>query len=72
MTTHDPRRETHMNLNHFVQVLFARLQAATSDDRGELNSSVAWAGLMLVAAVTVGGIVLAAVSGAAGRFNFGF
>jgi hypothetical protein len=61
-----------MNPNHFVQVLFARLQAAKADDRGELNSSVAWAGLMLVAAVTVGGIVLAAVSGAAGRFNFGF
>lgn len=61
-----------MNLNHFVQVLFVRLQAARGDDRGELNSSVAWAGLMLVAAVTVGGIVLAAVSGAAGRFNFGF
>jgi hypothetical protein len=57
---------------HFFPALLARLRAARHDDRGELNSSVAWAGLMLVAAVTVGGIVLAAVSGAAGRFNFGF
>jgi hypothetical protein len=52
--------------------LVARLQATRADDRGELNSSVAWAGLMLVAAVTVGGIVLAAVTAAAGRFDFGF
>ncbi len=56
----------------FFQALVARMQAARANDRGELNSSVAWAGLMLVAAVTVGGIVLAAVSGAAGRFDFGF
>lgn len=56
----------------FLQTLAVRAQVARADDRGELNSSVAWAGLMLVAAVTVGGIVLAAVSGAAGRFDFGF
>lgn len=56
----------------FFQVLTVQVRAARADDRGELNSSVAWAGLMLVAAVTVGGIVLAAVSGAAGRFDFGF
>jgi len=42
------------------------------DDRGEINSNVAWAGLMLVVAVSVGGIILAAAEGAAGRFNFGF
>jgi hypothetical protein len=57
---------------HFFPALAARLLAASHDDRGELNSNVAWAGLMLVAAVTVGGIVLAAVTAAAGRFDFGF
>jgi hypothetical protein len=61
-----------MTTTRFFRALWARLQAAHADDRGELNSSVAWAGLMLVAAVTVGGIVLAAVSAAAGRFDFGF
>ncbi|HET6953506.1 MAG TPA: hypothetical protein VFI47_24220 [Acidimicrobiales bacterium] len=49
-----------------------RMLAARRDDRGEINSNVAWAGLMLVVAVTVGGIVLAAAQGAAGRFDFGF
>jgi hypothetical protein len=61
-----------MTPTSFFPALTARLEAARADDRGELNSSVAWAGLMLVAAVTVGGIVLAAVTAAAGRFNFGF
>jgi hypothetical protein len=49
-----------------------RLRRAGADDRGELNSNVAWAGLMLVIAVSVAGIVSAAVQGAAGRFDFGF
>jgi hypothetical protein len=61
-----------MITTRFFPALVAWLQSARADDRGELNSSVAWAGLMLVAAVTVGGIVLAAVTAAAGRFNFGF
>jgi hypothetical protein len=61
-----------MTTTRLFPALVARLYAARADDRGELNSSVAWAGLMLVAAVTVGGIVLAAVTAAAGRFNFGF
>ncbi|HKE72124.1 MAG TPA: hypothetical protein VKB57_00810 [Acidimicrobiales bacterium] len=55
-----------------VQTLAGRLRSARADDRGEINSNVAWAGLMLVVAVTVGGIILAAAEGAAGRFNFGF
>jgi hypothetical protein len=55
-----------------VHVVAARLRAASLDDRGELNSNVAWAGLMLVIAVSVAGIVKVAVEGAAGRFNFGF
>jgi hypothetical protein len=55
-----------------LQTLGHRVTDARRDDRGEINSNVAWAGLMLVVAVTVGGIVLAAAQGAAGRFNFGF
>ena len=55
-----------------IQTLGRRVADARHDDRGEINSNVAWAGLMLVVAVTVGGIVLAAAQGAAGRFNFGF
>lgn len=52
-----------------IRMLVDRLHR---DDRGEINSNVAWAGLMLVVAVSVGGIILAAAEGAAGRFNFGF
>jgi hypothetical protein len=55
-----------------LQTLGQRVADARRDDRGEINSNVAWAGLMLVVAVTVGGIVLAAAQGAAGRVNFGF
>ncbi len=55
-----------------LSTLADRLRSARGDDRGEINSTVAWAGLMLVVAVTVGGIILAAAAGAAGRFNFGF
>lgn len=55
-----------------LHTLADRLRTARRDDRGEINSNVAWAGLMLVVAVTVGGIILAAAQGAAGRFNFGF
>ena len=39
-----------------VHVVAARLRAASLDDRGELNSNVAWAGLMLVIAVSVAGM----------------
>jgi len=52
--------------------LTTRLRRTADDDRGELNSNVAWAGLMLVIAVSVAGVVSAAVQGAAGRFDFGF
>lgn len=55
-----------------VHAAAARRRAAAADDRGELNSNVAWAGLMLVIAVSVAGIVKAAVEGAANRFDFGF
>jgi hypothetical protein len=55
-----------------VTTLHTLVDRLRRDDRGEINSNVAWAGLMLVVAVSVGGIILAAAQGAAGRFNFGF
>ena len=55
-----------------LQALSGRLADATRDDRGEINSNVAWAGLMLVVAVAVGAIVLTRATGAANRFDFGF
>ena len=55
-----------------LQALAGRLADAASDDRGEINSNVAWAGLMLVVAVAVGAIVLTQATGAAERFDFGF
>jgi len=41
-------------------------------DEGGVSDEVAMIGLMLVAAVAVGGIVYGLVTGAAGRLNFGF
>jgi hypothetical protein len=55
-----------------VHALRARLSDAVADDRGEINSSVAWAGLMLVVAVAVGAIVLTQATDAANNFDFGF
>lgn len=55
-----------------ASALPSRVRLIADDDRGELNSNVAWAGLMLVIAVSVAGVVSAAVQGAAGRFDFGF
>jgi hypothetical protein len=52
-----------------LQALSGRLADATRDDRGEINSNVAWAGLMLVVAVA---IVLTKATGAANSFDFGF
>ncbi|HZM32059.1 MAG TPA: hypothetical protein VFB77_16290 [Acidimicrobiales bacterium] len=55
-----------------VDTLRSRLADAVTDDRGEINSNVAWAGLMLVVAVAVGAIVMTQATGAAERFDFGF
>ena len=55
-----------------VETLRGRLADAATDDRGEINSNVAWAGLMLVVAVAVGAIVMTQATGAAERFDFGF
>lgn len=41
-------------------------------DEGGLSDEVAMIGLMLVAAVIVGGLILAALTGAVSRLDFGF
>jgi hypothetical protein len=48
-----------------------RLSALRLDDRGEINSSVAWAGAMVLLAVTVAGIVAAKATGFAENIDFG-
>ena len=55
-----------------VHSVRGRLADAARDDRGEINSNVAWAGLMLVVAVAVGAIIMTQATGAAERFDFGF
>jgi hypothetical protein len=42
------------------------------DDSGGLSDETAMIGLMLIAAVAVGGIVYGLVTGAASRIDFGF
>jgi hypothetical protein len=49
-----------------------RLRGTRHDDRGGVSDETAMIGLMLVAAVAVGGIVMGLVTGAAGRLDFGF
>lgn len=42
------------------------------DDSGGLSDETAMIGLMLIAAVAVGGIIYGLVTGAASRIDFGF
>lgn len=44
---------------------------AATDDRGEINSSVAWAGAMVLLAVTLAGILAAKATGFTENINFG-
>lgn len=63
---------------HFVST-YVRLCSAVAhrrasgraDDRGEINSSVAWTGAMVLLAVTVAGIIAAKASGFAQGIDFG-
>ncbi len=52
------------------RVLMAR--RLRRDDTGGLSDETAMIGLMLIAAVAVGGIILGLVTGAANRLDFGF
>jgi hypothetical protein len=48
-----------------------RLLAARDDDRGEINSSVAWTGGMVLLAVTIVGVITAKATGFAEGIDFG-
>jgi hypothetical protein len=60
----------HEILSACAQAL-SRAWRERSDDGG-LSDEVAMIGLMLVAAVIVGGLILAALTGAVSRLDFGF
>lgn len=51
--------------------LARRLAEARGDDRGEVNASVAWTGLMVLLAVSVAGVIAAKASGFAQSIDFG-
>jgi hypothetical protein len=58
-----------------MRVWIDLLMASWRDRRGDeggVSDEVAMIGLMLLVAVAAGGIILALVTGAAGRLNFGF
>ena len=48
-----------------------RAQQARLDERGEINSSIAWTGAMVLLAVTIAGIVAAKANGFAEGIDFG-
>jgi hypothetical protein len=47
-------------------------RAGRADDAGGVSDEVAMIGLMLVAAVAVGGIIYGLITAAAGNLDFGF
>ena len=60
----------HKFLRARAEMLVAAWRERT--DYGGLSDEVAMIGLMLVAAVVVGGLILLALTGAVGRLDFGF
>lgn len=48
-----------------------RILAIRADDRGEINSSVAWTGGMVLLAVTIVGVITAKATGFAEGIDFG-
>jgi hypothetical protein len=57
---------------HLWTEWLVRAWQARRDDAGGLSDETAMIGLMLIAAVAVGGIILGLVTGAASRIDFGF
>ena len=53
------------------RAVLERIRRTHGDDRGEINSSVAWAGAMVLLAVTIAGIVTAKATGFADAIDFG-
>ena len=58
-------------LQGWIDLLVTTWRTRRSDEGG-VSDEVAMIGLMLVAAVAVGGIIYGLVTAAAGRLNFGF
>ena len=64
----------HSLSNRYLQLCSAlarHLSNARCDDRGEVNASVAWTGLMVLLAVSVAGVIAAKASGFAQSIDFG-
>lgn len=51
--------------------LVLRLREARLDDRGEINSNIAWTGAMVLLAVTLVGILAAKATSFANSIDFG-
>ena len=60
-----------MAVKVWMDLLVTAWRTRRTDDGG-VSDEVAMIGLMLVAAVAVGGIIWGLVTGAAGRLDFGF
>jgi hypothetical protein len=58
-------------LRQLRAALLVRASRVRTDDRGEINSSVAWTGAMVLLAVTLAGIVAAKATGFADGIDFG-
>ena len=52
-------------------VVANRVAEARHNDRGDFNSNVAWTGAMVLAAVTIAGIVVAKAEAFADAIDFG-
>lgn len=61
---------THTARQLYQKVVLVRLHLARND-RGEINSSVAWTGAMVLLAVSIAGVIAAKASGFAGGIDFG-
>jgi hypothetical protein len=78
LTKHDEghaRKTTRMQGVREMQIINEFLLRAWSgrrSDTGGLSDETAMIGLMLIAAVAVGGIIFGLVTGAANRIDFGF
>ena len=60
-------------MRHWYRLLYATLarQRWRGDDRGEINASLAWTGLMVLLAVTVAGVIAAKAGAFADAIDFG-
>jgi hypothetical protein len=57
---------------HIWMEIVLAVRRVQRDETGGVSDETAMIGLMLIAAVAVGGIILGLVTGAANRLDFGF